>query len=365
MEDLLLFDLEAGVFQRVKITGQVVSERDGEYFMMNGTHGLRFVLREPAGIRIGDLTAVVGIPELGGPSPILREAVARRQGVAPLPEPKWLHADNLAVPGHDGRRVRIQATLAGHRAADGYQVLDLQLGGRSFSARLVGVGRQTPLLEPGSQLELTGVYASLDGNHGLGSTAGDFELLLDSPAQVRVMNRPPWWTLRRMMIVLGTLMAVLLFAALWITQLRRRAEERTQQLQREIHDRERAEQQRAVAEEKSRIARDLHDDLGSSLTEIGLLANVAQPSKADAAHAEEHFGVIADKARAMVSALDVMVWAVDPEENNLQSVADYVAGYAAEFLEASGLACRFKIPAEMPAVYLDGRARHELFLAVN
>ena len=142
---------------------------------------------------------------------------------------------------------------------------------------------------------------------------------------------------------------------LWITQLRRRVEERTAQLRDEIHAREQAEQQRMVAEEKSRIARDLHDDLGSSLTEIGLQANVAQRAKLSADQVTEQFGVIADKTRAMVSALDVIVWTVDPEENTLQATADYLGGYAEEFLATSGLDRRLHIPVELPLVTVDGQ----------
>lgn len=360
--DLLLYDLQAGAFQRVKMTGQISFVSDGEHFMICGTNGVRFVSRAPAELGIGDVVEVVGIPELGGDAPVLREAVARKLGVAPLPEPRRLGAELAFSGGNDATRVVIQARLVGTRIVDGNEILDLQLGGRSFSVRFAA-GQQVPRsIAPGSLLEMTGVYVALGG---VGRNAAVFELYVDSPEQVLVIARPPWWTPRRMLVVLGGLVAVLILAALWITQLRRRVAERTGQLQREIHEREYAERQRAVAEEKSRIARDLHDDLGSSLTEISLLANIANHTDKDRSAAAEKFGVIATKARAMVSALDVIVWAVDPQANNLQSMVDYVAGYVTEFLDASGIECRYRIPAELPEVMLDGRTRHELFLAVK
>jgi len=64
-----------------------------------------------------------------------------------------------------------------------------------------------------------------------------------------------------MLILVGILLAILVLGAVWITQLRRLVEQRTTQLQMEIHEREQAEQQRALEVERSRIARDLHDDL--------------------------------------------------------------------------------------------------------
>jgi hypothetical protein len=85
--DLLLFDPQAGLFQRVKVAGQVVQSRAGEYFMMNGTNGLRFIPKVSAGLFPGALVEVVGFPVLGGPSPVLHEAVVRKTGSAPLAPP--------------------------------------------------------------------------------------------------------------------------------------------------------------------------------------------------------------------------------------------------------------------------------------
>ena len=365
VEDLLLYDVAAGAFQRVKMPGQIVERKGEEFFMMNGEKGLRFVPREAIDLPRGERVEVAGIPELGGPSPILREAVVRRLGAAPLPPPKPLPPEQLPREENDATRVRCEALLNGSRQAGGEQILDLQAGGNFFSAHLPGAGATLPSLEPGSRVDVTGVYVSLSGIRGNARNAGAFELLLAAGEDVKIIARPPWWTLRRLLAVIGGLFAVLVLAALWITQLQRRVEERTAQLQREMHQREKAEQQRMVAEEKSRIARDLHDDLGSSLTEIGLQADVAQRTILNPAQATEQFGVIADKTRAMVSALDVIVWAVDPEENTLQATADYLGGYAEEFLAASGLDRRFKIPLQLPPVTVDGHTRHSLFLAVK
>ena len=80
--------------------------------------------------------------------------------------------------------------------------------------------------------------------------------------------------------------------------MRRQVAQRTLQLQHEIRERERAERQHAIEAERSRIARDLHDDLGSSLTEINVLASTGQrPRSGDRTH-PALFKAIADKARA-------------------------------------------------------------------
>ena len=77
------------------------------------------------------------------------------------------------------------------------------------------------------------------------------------------------------------------------------------------------------------------------------------------------FRSIAAKARGLVTALDNIVWAVDPKDNSLESVADYLSDFASEYLSHSGITCRFDIPVELPPIVLDGRLRHGLLLAVK
>jgi signal transduction histidine kinase len=109
----------------------------------------------------------------------------------------------------------------------------------------------------------------------------------------------------------------------------------------------------------------LHDDLGSSLTEINVLASTGQRPHSNEASQANLFHAIAGKARSLIAALDVIVWAVDPEDNLLQSLADYLSGYAEEFFSHTNIACRFKVPVSFPQVILDGRVRHDLLLAVK
>src|SRR6266849_5790816 len=93
--DLLLFDPQASALRRAKVFGQIVHKREGEYYMMDVTNGLRFVPKEAASLEIGDLVEVAGFPSLTGPSPVLREAVARKVGVSTLPKARALNAENL------------------------------------------------------------------------------------------------------------------------------------------------------------------------------------------------------------------------------------------------------------------------------
>ena len=263
----------------------------------------------------------------------------------------------------DSMLVRISATLMGIHSEQDSRVLEMNADGHLFLARMPDT-KESVSLRIGSQLALTGVYVGKSLTWSEGGKPSGFELLLSSPSQLTVLSQPSWWTPRRLLVTVGLLLVILTLAAVWISQLRRLVEQRTRQLQQEIREREVAERERALETERSRIARDLHDDLGSSLTEIGVLASKGQRSGALEELAALFRGIAA-KARGLVTALDVIVWAVDPKDNSLESVADYLSDFASEYLSHSGITCRFDIPVALPAIVLDGRLRHGLLLAVK
>ncbi|MGH7978246.1 MAG: sensor histidine kinase [Limisphaerales bacterium] len=371
VSDLLQFDPQASALRRVKVRGQIVRQYDDEYFAMDGTNGFRFIPKEPLDLRNGDFIEVVGFPALTGPSPVLQEAVARKIGAAFVPAARALNSTNLFLAQNDAARVRVEALLL--NVSDNQRTLELQAGLQRFIARIDGnepdaghAPAQTKVDLPlGSRLALTGVYDGNGGNRAAGIDVANFELLLDSPGDIQVLARPPFWTLRRLLILVGALMGVLFLAIIWIRLLHHEVQQRSADLQREMRDRQQAEHQRALAQERARIARDLHDDLGSNLTEITMLATAGPGSKWPAGDAAERMETIAGKSRSLVNALDEIVWAVDPNRDTLASVARYLASYAEELLAGLKIACRVQIPNSFPDLEVSGEVRHHLFLAVK
>ncbi len=125
------------------------------------------------------------------------------------------------------------------------------------------------------------------------------------------------------------------------------------------------EQQNAREHERARIARDLHDDLGASLTEISLMAQLAVEEQADSSLPKEALPEIATKAQSLVGTLDEIVWAVNPRHDTLSSLAEYLAAFAGEFLDAAGITLRLDIPHGLPSIVLDAERRHNVFLAAR
>ncbi|MGA9777099.1 MAG: ATP-binding protein [Verrucomicrobiia bacterium] len=362
--ELLQFNPQAGVFQRVKVSGQIIYSQAPEYYLMDDKNGVQFVLKKPVpGLEAGDLVEVVGFPGLSGASPLLHEAVARKIGQATRPKARKLQPDNLIHAEYDSTLVAVDGLLVSVRETPAGQALEMRSGVRTFMARLNTRDDSVHSLAPGTRLELAGVYLGEGGNRAVGQDITSFELLLNSPADIKVLARPPWWTLERLLVMMGVLVCVLAAAALWITQLHRQVEQRTRELEAQIRQRQNVEHQRAMEQERARIAQDLHDELGSGITEISMLAARARSTTAPDERRNHYLEQAREKAREMVTALDEIVWAMNPKHDSLASLVSYFCLYADRFLGLANIAWRLEGMPGTPDPMVDSRHRHQLFLA--
>jgi signal transduction histidine kinase/ligand-binding sensor domain-containing protein len=125
------------------------------------------------------------------------------------------------------------------------------------------------------------------------------------------------------------------------------------------------EQQNALHHERARIAKDIHDDLGASLTQIAFMGELAQQDSADAAKAAERTERISVTARQAIKSLDEIVWAVNPRNDTLAHLIDYVGQHALDFLRIASIRCRLDLPDSVPQQEVPTDIRHNLFLAVK
>jgi signal transduction histidine kinase/ligand-binding sensor domain-containing protein len=127
----------------------------------------------------------------------------------------------------------------------------------------------------------------------------------------------------------------------------------------------RMEQQAALQEERTRIAQDMHDELGARFTQISLLGELSRNAIVEPDKAREFLGQISRVAQIGVKSLDEIVWAVNPRNDTLPDLLDYTGQYALDFVAAAGLQCRLDFPDTPPAREIPGDIRHAVFLILK
>ncbi len=117
-----------------------------------------------------------------------------------------------------------------------------------------------------------------------------------------------------------------------------------------------------LAEQRERLARDLHDDLGASLTQITLLSEVARQQLPQAHAADTPLAHISDIARQVLDGMSELIWVTNPKYDTLANLIAYLREYAARFFATTAIDCRLAFPADAPDQTLPSDFRRELFL---
>jgi ligand-binding sensor domain-containing protein/signal transduction histidine kinase len=135
---------------------------------------------------------------------------------------------------------------------------------------------------------------------------------------------------------------------------------------RKLHRRlNRLEQERALERERTRIAQDLHDEMGAKLCRISFLSEHARSGARTPSEVQDQIASISDASREVLHSLDEIVWAVNPQNDTFEHVASYIGQYAQDYFQMTGVECELDIPAQLPAHPLSSQARHHLFLGAH
>lgn len=136
----------------------------------------------------------------------------------------------------------------------------------------------------------------------------------------------------------------------------------TQKLERQLAG---MRQQEALEKERARIARDIHDQLGASLTQVSLLGELVEGDRHAPDEVAAHARQISQTARDTTRVLDEIVWTVNPSNDTLDGLLTYVCKYAQEYLAVAGLRYRLEAPPQLPGTPISPEVRHNVFLAAK
>ncbi len=124
----------------------------------------------------------------------------------------------------------------------------------------------------------------------------------------------------------------------------------------------RLEQQQVLERERMRIARDLHDEMGSKLTKISFLSEHAQVAPESTGPIGHKLESIAQTSRELLKTMDEIVWVVNPRNDTLENLVAYLSHYAVEYFQNTNIECEMHLPPEIPLHALSSEIRHNLFL---
>jgi signal transduction histidine kinase len=124
----------------------------------------------------------------------------------------------------------------------------------------------------------------------------------------------------------------------------------------------RLEQQQLLERERMRIARDMHDEMGSKLTKISFLSEHAQVAVESAGPLGNKLQSIALASRELLKTMDEIVWAVNPRNDTLENLVTYLSHYAVEYFQNTNVECELRLPPEIFHHALSSETRHNLFL---
>lgn len=262
---LMRFSLGAAHHHRIRTSG-VVTRRlsDTTLFLRDGDTGLKVETSAPNNFRTGDVIEAAGFPVIADGMAVLQHATGRIVGAAAAPAPGQPTLTTLLEGTHNSDLVSIRARLVDWVIAGESVTLVFQAGDHLFKG-LLNVASSPPLSLPekNSLVNVTGICVISELEDLWFYQPRSFLLLLADVADVQLVQAPPWWTPERLWRAL-TISCLVLFAVTgWVWALRRQIERKRAVIERQARH-------AASLEERSRIARELHDTLEQGLTGLSL-----------------------------------------------------------------------------------------------
>jgi len=374
---LLPFSPDAGRYRRKVVSGVVTFAVPGWFFFLQGGKTSVRVNSPDRDVRAGRQVDVAGFVNTSHTFASLGNAQVRDLGPGALPAPVATTVAKLLDPSAgsglrkarsndlSGQLVTIRGTLLRIEWKRENVPAAVRIGSddRTFPA-FFPIEQELKEAEvnswvPGAEVELTGIAEydfekerNASGEYPLVA----FHLWLTGPSAIQVLKLPSWWTPARLGTALAVSGGALILLLAWTWTLRHRVKAQTAIISGQI-------QREAVQDERARIAQDMHDEVGARLSQIAILQDIFARDHPQSEPAREDLARLAAGTQEAVTALDEAVWTVNPQNDTLASMAEFIAHHASSYLEPAEIACRIEMPIEWPALDVRSQTRHELVCA--
>ncbi|MEO7982902.1 MAG: histidine kinase, partial [Bacteroidota bacterium] len=120
-----------------------------------------------------------------------------------------------------------------------------------------------------------------------------------------------------------------------------------------------------LEKERTRIATDMHDDLGAGLSRIKFLSETIGIKKQQQQPIEDDIIKIREYAHEMIDKMGEIVWALNEKNDSLSDLLSYTRSYTVEYLSQNGIKCRVITPDDLPAILVNGEFRRNIYLVVK
>jgi signal transduction histidine kinase/ligand-binding sensor domain-containing protein len=166
--------------------------------------------------------------------------------------------------------------------------------------------------------------------------------------------RPPWWQTWWFRSA-----AILVLAAIVLLSIKSYTRRRL--------DKQRIalEKKQAIEKERTRIATDMHDDLGAGLSRIKFLSETIGIKKQQQLPIEEEITGIREYSHEMIDKMGEIVWALNEKNDSLSDLLSYTRSYAAEYLMQAGIRCTVEAPGDFPCRFVSGEFRRNIYLTIK
>ncbi|MGA9668521.1 MAG: GGDEF domain-containing protein [Terracidiphilus sp.] len=236
IDNLLRWNNVSASFRRVHLRGKVTLQwPDSSMCLQDATRGICAQMVQKTHFNVGDIVDVIGFVGIDRDTVVLRDAVSQSAHAVEQPVAESVSAEQALLGNHDSELIRIDGQLIGYNLASSDSTLLLASGKNIFTAILPKnmAGAEPDTWKIGSKLRITGICSVQLRSGGTGhsvAVAESFRVLMRSPADVTVLQQPPWWTPAHALVLLALALTATLGVLAWVVVLRRRIEQQAELL---------------------------------------------------------------------------------------------------------------------------------------